>query len=145
MSTDRRFLSRQVVLVGYGRVGRHIAAALASRGIPFVVVEQNRELVAELRREGVPAVAGNAAAPEVLIQAHIAEAGLLVIATPETIEVRAMIEIATTLNPRIATVVRTHNEEEAELLEHETAAKVFFGERELARSMTSYVLEQLTP
>jgi CPA2 family monovalent cation:H+ antiporter-2 len=142
-STDRRFLSRQVVLVGYGRVGRHIAEVLTERRIPFVVVEQNRGLVRQLRDNGVPAVSGNASEPSVLIQAHVAEAGMLVIATPETLEVRTMVEIARTLNPPIKIVVRTHNEEEAALLERDGAGKVFVGERELARSMTQYVLEQL--
>src|SRR5262245_2028952 len=31
MSTDRRYLARQVVIVGYGRVGRHIAEALRAQ------------------------------------------------------------------------------------------------------------------
>jgi len=142
-STNRSFLSKQVVLVGYGRVGRHIVEVLAERRIPFVVVEQNREVVRKLRNNGVPAVSGNASEPSVLIQAHVAEAGMLVIATPETLEVRTMVEIARTLNPPIKIVVRTHNEEEAALLEKDGAGKVFVGERELARSMTQYVLEQL--
>ncbi|RYF58445.1 MAG: sodium:proton antiporter, partial [Comamonadaceae bacterium] len=43
MTTDSRYLARQVVLVGYGRVGRRVAAALAANDIPFVVAEQNRE------------------------------------------------------------------------------------------------------
>ena len=58
---------------------------------------------------------------------------MLVIATPDTLDVRRMIEIARTVNPRIETVVRTHSEEEAVLLEKENAGKVFLGEHELAR------------
>jgi CPA2 family monovalent cation:H+ antiporter-2 len=53
-----------------------------------------------------------------------------------------MIEIARTVNPRIETVVRTHSEEEAVLLEKENSGKVFFGEHELALAMTRHVLEQ---
>jgi CPA2 family monovalent cation:H+ antiporter-2 len=34
MSTDRKLLTGQVVLVGYGQVGQHIAAALAERHVP---------------------------------------------------------------------------------------------------------------
>jgi CPA2 family monovalent cation:H+ antiporter-2 len=65
-------LTGQVVLVGYGRVGRRIAEALTERGISVVVAEQNRELVEELRARGMPAVSGDATDPAVLIQAHIA-------------------------------------------------------------------------
>jgi CPA2 family monovalent cation:H+ antiporter-2 len=140
MSTHERFLSRQVVLVGYGRVGRRVAAALTEAGLPFVVAEQNRELVEKLRADGVPAVSGDAADPAVLIQAHIARARMLVIATPDTLDVRQMITTARTLNPGIETVVRTHNEEEARLLRQENAGVVFLGEDELAQSMARHVL-----
>ncbi|MBN9407879.1 MAG: Kef family K(+) transporter [Burkholderiales bacterium] len=142
MSTDQRFLSRQVVLVGYGRVGRRIAEALRSANVPFVIAEQNRELVERLREEGVPAVSGDAADPAVLIQAHIARARMLVIATPDTLNVRQMIATARTLNPDIETVVRTHNEEEATLLRQEDAGTVFLGEHELAQAMVRHVLTQ---
>ncbi len=139
-STEEKYLSQQVVLVGYGRVGRRIAAALTAHNIPFVVAEQNRETVERLRAEGIAAVSGDAAEPAVLIQAHIVRARLLVIATPDTLNVRQMIATARALNPAIETVVRTHNEAEAKLLEQENAGTVFLGERELAQSMARHVL-----
>ena len=142
-ATDRKYLSRQVVIVGFGRVGRGIAKALGERGIPYVVAEQNRELVERLRESGIPAVAGNAIEPATLIQAHIAHARMLVIATPETVEVRQMAETARTLNPEIEVIVRTPNEEEAALLEREHAGKAFVGERELALAMTEYVVDRV--
>lgn len=145
MSTERKYLEGQVVLVGYGRVGRRIAAALRERGIPFVVAEQNRELVEDLRNEGLAAVSGNAAEPAVLIQAHIAHAAMLVVATPDPLNVRQMVEIARTLNPGIEVVVRTHSDVESQLLRSESIGTVFFGEEELARGMSRHVLDRFTP
>jgi len=142
-TTDRKYLANQVVLVGYGRVGRRIANALHERGIPFVVAEENREVVERLRAEGQATVLGNAVDAGTLIQAHIADAYMLVIATPQTLEVRQMVETARALNPDIEVVVRSHNEHEAALLERDHAGKVFVGERELARSMTEYVLARV--
>ncbi|MFO1206656.1 MAG: NAD(P)-binding protein [Burkholderiales bacterium] len=141
MSTDEKYLSGQVVLVGYGRVGRRIADALSARGIPFVVAERNRERVEWLRANGMAAVSGDACEPSVLIQAHIARASMLVVAAPDTFDVRQMIKTARTLNPDVVTVVRTHNEEEATLLKSETE-RVFFGEEELAKGMIRHVLER---
>ncbi len=145
MSTECKYLEGQVVLVGYGRVGRRIAQVLEARGIPYVVAEQNRELVEDLRKAGLVAVSGNAAEPAVLIQAHIADAALLVVATPDPFSVRQMADVARTLNPDIEIVLRTHSEEESRLLRNEGLCTVFFGEEELARGMASYVLERLTP
>jgi len=143
MSVDQNRLTGQVVLVGYGRVGRRIGEALIERGVSFVVAEQNRELVQQLRSSGVPAVSGDASDPSVLIQAHIARARMLVIATPDTFRARKMIEIARMLNPRIDTVVRSHSEEEAALLQKERAGTVFMGEHELALAMARHVLEKV--
>ncbi|WP_431273156.1 YbaL family putative K(+) efflux transporter [Variovorax ureilyticus] len=139
-STAAKYLSKQVVLVGYGRVGRRIAAALSTHDIPFVVAEQNRELVEKLRSQGMAAVWGDAADPGVLIQAHIARARVLVVATADAINVRQMIETARTLNPAIETVIRSHNEDEARLLAQEVSATVFLGEHELAQAMVRAVL-----
>jgi CPA2 family monovalent cation:H+ antiporter-2 len=144
MTVAHERLTGQVVLVGYGRVGRMIADALTAQGVHFVVAEQNRELVDQLRQRDIPAVAGNAAEPAVLIQAHIANASVLVIATPDTFHARAMIETARALNPSIRTMVRSHNEQEAALLRAEGVGQVFLGEQELARSMTQNIVEQLS-
>ncbi|NMG76204.1 YbaL family putative K(+) efflux transporter [Aromatoleum diolicum] len=145
LSTERKYLEGQVVLVGYGRVGRRIAEALTARGVPFVIAEQNRERVETLRKQGMAAVSGDAAEPSVLIQAHIAHAAMLVIATPDPLDVRKMADVARTLNPDIEIVLRTHSEEEAALLVDEGIGRVFFGEEELARGMMNHVLQRFAP
>lgn len=141
-ATSEVYLSGQVVLVGYGRVGRRIGEKLAEQAIPFVVAEQNRQLVERLRECGIAAVFGDASDPGVLIQAHIAQASMLVAAIPDTFRVRQMIKTARILNHGIEVVVRTHSEEEAVLLEREAAQKVFFGEDELAKGMSHFVLQR---
>jgi CPA2 family monovalent cation:H+ antiporter-2 len=143
MTMPQSLLTNHVVLVGYGRVGERIAHALTERGVSIVVAEQNRELVERLRARGIAAVSGNATEPEVLIQAHVARAKMLVIAIPDTFSARKMLEIARTLKPNIETVVRTHSDEEAALLRAEKAGEVFIGEHELALGMTRYVLDRV--
>ncbi len=145
MSTERKYLEGQVVLVGFGRVGRRIAEALKERGIPYVVAEQNREIVESLRKKDIPAVSGDASDPVVLVQAHIAQAAMLVVATPDSINVRQMVDTARTLNPEIEIVLRTHNEDESVLLRKENLGTVFYGEEELARGMTNHVMQRFAP
>ena len=142
MSTERKYLEGQIVLVGYGKVGRRIAAALDEHAIPYVVAEQNRELVESLRREGKAAVTGNAAEPAVLIQAHIVDAAMLVVALSDPIDIRQMAHTARTLNPDIEIVLRTHNEAESDLLRDEEVGTVFFSEDALARTMSGHILER---
>ncbi len=145
MSTERKYLEGQVVLVGFGRVGRRIAKELDARAIPYVVAEQNREVVESLRKNGMAAVSGNAAEPTVLIQAHIAHAAMLVVAIPDTLNVRQMAATARALNPDIEIILRTHSEDDSVLLSSEGIGTTFFGEEELAKGMASHVLERFAP
>jgi CPA2 family monovalent cation:H+ antiporter-2 len=145
ITTERKYLEGQVVLVGYGRVGKRIAIALEACGIPYVVAEQNRDMVEDLRKKGVVAVSGNAADPAVLIQAHIAQAAMLVVATPDPLNVRHVVDTARALNPDIEIVLRTHSEEESVLLRKDGVVTVFFGEEELAKGMTGHVLKRFSP
>ena len=85
---------------------------------------------------------GNASEPSVLIQAHLQQARMLVVAVPDTVDVRRMVETARTVNPHIEVVVRTHRDEELASFENDIAGKVFLGEHELAVTMTRYVLER---
>ena len=138
--TARRFLEGQVVLVGFGQVGHRIAQALQQRGIPHVIAEQNRDLVEQLRAQGRAAVSGDATDPAVLIQAHIAEAAMLVVAVPDALAARQMVQTARTLNPAIEVVLRSPVGEQADLLRREAHGTVFTGEDELARGMAGHVL-----
>ncbi|MBP2160228.1 MULTISPECIES: YbaL family putative K(+) efflux transporter [Asticcacaulis] len=144
-ATEDRYLKGQVILVGYGRVGKRIAEALDTQGIAYVVVDQNRERIEDLRNNGKAAVYGNAAEPVVLAQAHVLNAAMLVIATPDLLHVRQMVDTARRVNPDIEVVLRTHSEGEVQFLRSEKLGAVFFGEEELAKGMTRHILERFTP
>ena len=144
-NTERKYLEGQVVIVGYGRVGRRISGALQRRNIPFVIVEQNRERVEQIRAEGLAAVSGDSGDPATLIQAHIAKASMLVIATPDPLNVQRMVEIARALNPGIEVVIRTHSPDAVQIFRREELGQVFFDEEELARGMKDHILSKFAP
>jgi CPA2 family monovalent cation:H+ antiporter-2 len=79
----------------------------------------------------------------VLIQAHVQRARMLVIATPDPLQARPMADIARMLNPAIEIVIRTHSDDEAELLRRDKVGEVFMGENELARGMARYVIAKM--
>jgi len=141
-TVDVETLTGHVVLVGYGRVGSRIAKAMSQEGVRYVVVEMNRESVERLREHGIHAVSGDASEAEVLVQAHVARASVLVVATPDPVKIRKIVDIARTLNPNIECLLRTHSDEEAEFLRQKNLGQVFMGEHELATAMTDYVLSR---
>lgn len=138
---DAQVLRDHVVLVGYGRVGRVLAEQLAARGVPFVVVETQRDQVEALRARGQPAVLGDAQLPEVLVQAHLHHARLLVVAAPDLLAVRGIAKTAQALRPSIRILLRTHSADEAELLAGANLGEVFYAERELAIGLADRVSE----
>ena len=144
-STGEQYLSGQVVLVGYGRVGRQVADSLKERGIPFVVVDQSRERVDSIRKSGMVAVSGDAADPATLVQAHITRASMLVIAIPDPVKVKLMTEAGNSLNPNIEVVIRTKSKEAAQQFRQDKLGKVFLDEEELARGLQDYILGKFGP
>ena len=136
-------LRDHAVIVGYGRVGGMIGAAVAEQHLPFIVVERDLRLVEVLRQRGIRAVYGDASAPGVLDAAHVQTAKLLVIASPDSYAARRVLNLAREANPGIDTVVRTHTDHEREHFEKEGVGRVVMGERELALGMTDYALSSL--
>jgi monovalent cation:H+ antiporter-2, CPA2 family len=138
-STEQRFLAKQVVLVGYGSVGRAVAAALTAQRIPFVVVDNNRTRIETLREAGSAAVLGDATEPATLIQAHIAHAGMLVICAADSTDVRPMIDTARQLNPNIPIIVRAADQEVAQRLQELGVQKAVHADDALAQVMSAEV------
>jgi K+:H+ antiporter len=132
-----------VILVGFGRVGREIGRMLQESRLPFAVIEQNREVVEHLREQGIPAIRGDASVEAILARTRPEAARMLVVATPDALQARRMLEHARRLNPRVDSVVRTHSEEEAEFLRSAGFGMVLMAEHELAHRMSQYVTETL--
>lgn len=137
--TEHHYLQGQVVLVGYGRLGEALAASMLARQIPFVVVEQNRERVDRLRERGIKAVCGDAAEPDVLVQAHIMHAAMLVVASDNPAAVPAMVDTALTLNPDIDLLLQAASEADWQELQQQCNATVIFGEDTLTQAMQTHV------
>ncbi len=138
-----RILRAHTVLVGHGRVGGRVAAALGARKLPYVVVESDLENATGLIKQGVPVVYGDAARPGILEHAGLKDARLLVITAPDAFQARAAIEIARGIQPEIDIVVRTHSDSERAYLEEKNVGKAVMGEHELAEAMARYALERL--
>jgi voltage-gated potassium channel len=71
-----------IVMCGFGRFGRVVAAELRAHGEELVVIDNDPAREAELRGAGLSYVIGDGAVDDVLEQAGIRRARALVIATP---------------------------------------------------------------
>jgi monovalent cation:H+ antiporter-2, CPA2 family len=136
-------LRDHAIIAGYGRVGSAIGDILARQGIPFVAIDHDRDVVLSLRERGRVALFGDAARAGVLQQAHPERARLLVVATPDPFQARAVVDRARAANPGIEIVARAHSDEQRSYLERHGARIVLVGEHELAFALAHHVLMQM--
>lgn len=135
---DYHDLTGHAIVVGHGRVGRHVAQALTAEGRTCVVVDLQRERAKALQAEGMRVVYGNAVAPGILPRAGVEGATLLLVTVPDALQGGIVVEVARTLNPTIAIAARAHSDEAVLHLDDHGADAVFMGEREIARRMIEY-------
>jgi monovalent cation:H+ antiporter-2, CPA2 family len=129
---DRR---DHLILVGYGRVGRLVAAGTRSAGRAFVLIEDQEDVAREAAADGLTVHVGNAADPYTLEEAGIREATKLLIAIPEGFEAGGIAARARELNAKLTIVARAHSDAEVAHLELHGADHVIMGEREIAARM----------
>jgi CPA2 family monovalent cation:H+ antiporter-2 len=99
-------LTGHVVIVGSGRVGRHIAEALGRLQIPRIVVEVDPARLTKLRELGVPVLYGDAGNSEILDHADLGSARALVITLPDDAAALAVAETARKAAPNLRIVSR---------------------------------------
>ena len=140
---DQAYLRDQVVIIGYGGVGRRISENLMQQNIKVVIAEENREIVEKLRAQGMAAVSGEATEPYVLIQAHIQHARLLVISPMDILDIHRIVDIAKQLNPEIQVLICAESKEEAAVIRNENIGEVFYAKEEMAKNMSHHILSQI--
>jgi len=133
-------VSGHTIIVGYGRVGSHLAGLLHERGVPVVVIEGESERAERAREAGLLTVRGNAASEPVMFEARPECARLAVFAMARALEAGEAIERMKALNPEISILARAHSDLEVRhLLQHGADAAVL-AERELAFSLAEMVM-----
>jgi monovalent cation:H+ antiporter-2, CPA2 family len=99
----------RVVLLGCGRVGKHVSQALSARDIPHVVVEYDATVVARLRSVGIPVVYGDATSDSVLAEATTESIELAVVALPEESMTPMAVRQLRHLYPGLPIIARVHH------------------------------------
>ena len=125
-----RASSNHVVIVGCGRVGRHIAETLARLEIPRIVIESDPIRVDKLHELGVPVLYGEAGNSDILEHASLAKARALVITLPNDAAALAVVNAARMLAPDLHIIARASTWDGARRLRADGAGEVVRPELE---------------
>ena len=132
-------LKNHYIICGVGRVGRRIAAEIAARRLPFVIIEKDAARAQWAQEQNFPVIVGDASNEAVLRQAHIdAARGLASAVTSDAQNVYIALT-ARSLAPDLPIVARASEEDaESKLIKAGATAVVspysFAGQR-IARTL----------
>jgi K+:H+ antiporter len=133
---------RHAVICGYGNVGQLIGEAVLRRGFSLVAIDHDPRVVRRLREQGIVAVLGSADNPVILDRAGLDQARVLVVAIPDAVAARQIVEYARRGWPRLDIVVRTHSQEQLRELRSRGVGEAVSGELELALEMARHTLHR---
>lgn len=108
---DEETLQDHVVIVGYGRIGKHLVNVLQTLHVPMVVIESDAERVQALNEAGVATLYGDAANSEVITHAGLERARALVVGVPEESPAALIVAAARGLNPKLPIIARAATED----------------------------------
>lgn len=139
MQQEIEDLAGHVIICGFGRVGRHLAHALAEEGADFVVVEESDDKLEELTELGHLALSGDATAEHTLEEAGLARASS-VVACVNTDADNVLITLTSKgLSPDTLVVARAKAEENESKLRRAGADRVILPSNIGARRIASLI------
>jgi voltage-gated potassium channel len=103
-------LENPIIVVGFGRVGKHAARELKAAGASVVVIEKGHEAYEKAREEGFLAILGDGGDENVLKQAGIMRAKALLTTAGEDSENVLITITAKSLNNDIFLIARSNSE-----------------------------------
>ena len=133
-------LTDHALVIGYGRVGSELAGVLRDRGVPVLVIDDNRDHVERAHAAGIPGIRGSAAADKVLAEAHPEKAKIAILAIPQPLEAGEALAKLRAINPSLTLLARAHSEGEVKHLLAHGADGAVLAERELAFSLAEMVM-----
>lgn len=103
---DEDQLDNHVVIIGYGRVGKHLVDVLETLSIPLLVIEADAERITVLNQRNVPTLYGDAGNSEVLNYARLDHASVLVTTVPDETSAIMIVTTARKINPDLPIIAR---------------------------------------
>lgn len=133
-------LENHVIICGYGRTGQVVGAFLEKEGIPYVGLELDPSIVQEARLAGHTVYCADGANREVLENAGLTNAAILIITHNDFGSAMQTLRIVKADKPSLKTIVRTHNDRFEQELRDSGATEVIPETLETGLVIASHLL-----
>ncbi len=109
-------LVNHVVIIGYGRVGKHMVDVLEKLSVSMLIIETDAERITSLNQRGIPTLYGDASNSEVIDHAQLDRASALVVTIPDETSAELIVTVARNLNPKLPIIARAATEDGLQIL-----------------------------
>lgn len=109
-------ITGRTIIIGFGRVGRLVAAMLDAHGRPYLAVDSDPDAVGRLRRAGKSVVYGDARRPELLDGLHLEDAAAVVLTIDATDSLDTLVRLIRVSHPDLCVVARARDADHASRL-----------------------------
>ena len=133
-------MKNHVIVCGYGRNGRRACEVLKQNSIPFIIIEQRSEHLADADREKELIIAGDATIDEVLMEAGVQRARALITALPNDSDNLFVVLTARQMNPEMIIISRASDNHTINKLKIAGASNVIMPDKLGGAHMASLVI-----
>lgn len=134
-------MHNHVIVCGFGRNGKQAVATLHAHNVPFIIIEQNEEVIEELRlNSDYIYMRNNATSEEVLVEAGIERARAMITTLPEDADNVFVVLTARSLNQEINIISRASENSTEKKLRMAGADNVIMPDKVGGSHMASLVV-----
>ncbi|MGJ8549882.1 potassium channel family protein [Winogradskyella wichelsiae] len=133
-------MAEHIIICGYGRNGKQAAKKLLSYEKPFIIIEQDKEVIEKFKDDDLPFVLGNANDDDILIEAGIQKASTLICALPNDADNLFVVLSARQINSNLNIISRASEETSYSKLKLAGADNVILPDRIGGDHMASLVV-----
>lgn len=133
---------RPVIIIGFGRVGRRVGEILDMRGVPYVAIDNNAELVRRERGAGRTVFYGDARAPDVLKSLGVGDATLVIVSVDDFQVTEQLVSSLHRLFPALDILARGHDQERCLTLQRHGARLAVSENLEASIALAKAVLKK---
>ncbi|WP_332066243.1 YbaL family putative K(+) efflux transporter [Bartonella sp. CB189] len=134
--------NNHIVVIGYGRIGKHVVSSLMDKNKPVVVVEESKRLCDKAGANGIETICGNIVEPEIMNAANINNACKVVITVHNSIEVGKCLTNIRNINKDIPIITHALSDVETSYLIDLGANIVVIDDEEIANGFIGYITEK---
>lgn len=135
-------LENHVIICGYGRNGKQAAHVLIKNKIPFIVIEEKKEIISSTNKQEIELIIeGDSTQDEILNRAGISKAKALICTLPNDADNLFIVLTAKTLNPNLIVISRASEDNSYKKLKLAGANNVIMPDKIGGAHMASLVIK----